>query len=234
MSRRTWVSSLLMLLVVGSAVSAAAQGTIDQCKSTVVANSGVLLACPKGDGDFLTNAIGGTNCQITLTVKDNANVGVAGIPETDMWLVGCNNELLLCGLSSGSSADHPTNAQGQTTFSRALDTGGCSAGLWVVVGGVVLHSPAACSTPLCVPIAVRSVDYKSVGSPCPGDMPCPDSQVTLSDWSWFTTHYPNAANPQAPYFACADFAAPLGAIGLPELSRFTVHYATQAGHKCLQ
>jgi hypothetical protein len=233
MFRRTLLSSLLALIVLLSVVSADAQFLVDPCKSRVVANAGVLLACPQGDGDFLTNAIGGTNCQITLTVKDNANQAIPGMPETDMWLVGCNNELLICGVSSGTNADHPTDAAGQTTFSRALATGGCSTGVWVVVAATVIQNPTTC-TPLCVPIQVRSVDYKSVSSPCAGDLLCPDSQVTLSDWSWFTMHYPTAGNPGASYFPCADFAAPLGTIGLPELSRFTIHYSSQGGHKCVQ
>lgn len=208
-----------------------AQFLVDACKSTVVANAGVVLACPKGDGDYLTNAIGGTNCQITLTVRDHANRVIAGVPATDMWLAGCTDNLLLCGGSSGSSADHDTDAAGMTTFSHPLLAGGCSTGVWVVALGAVIENPVNC-TPLCVPVQVRSVDYKSANSPCPGDQACPDAQVTLSDWSWFTTHYPTAANPGASYLACADFAAPLGSIALPELSKFSIHYL--AGHKCLQ
>jgi hypothetical protein len=228
--------SLVTLFLLVSAAPARAQFLIDPCKSTVVANAGVLMACPKGDGDFLTNAIGGTNCQITLTVKDYANQPVIGLPETDMWLVSCNNSLLICGLSSGSQADHPTDALGQTTFSHPIAAGGCTTGLWVVVEGVVIQSPGNCQ-PLCVPIQVRSVDYKSAGAPgpapCAGDLLCPDSQVTNADFSWFVTHYPNAANPGASYFACADFAAPLGApIGLGDFSKFSVHFYAMVGHKC--
>ena len=89
---------------------------------------------------------------------------------------------------------------------------------------------------LCLPIAVRSPDYKSAGAPgpapCGGDTRCPDSKVTNADFSWFVTHYPTTGNPGATYLACADYAAPLGApIGLADFSKFSVHFAG-AGHKC--
>jgi hypothetical protein len=214
---------------------AAAQGTIDPCKSTATVNPGVVLVCPTGDGDPLTSPVGGGNCQITVTVRDNTNTGIPGIPAEDMWLVGCNNALLLCGGSEGSDADAPTNAAGTTTFSNEPVAGGCEPGLYVVVEGVILQNQGTC-TPLCVPVAVRSPDYKSSGAPgpppCAGDVICPDSKVSNADFSWFNTHYATAANPGAPYAACADFAAPLGApIGLADFSKFTIHFAG-AGHKC--
>jgi hypothetical protein len=209
-------------------------GIVDACLSTVTANAGVVLVCPLGDGNPLTAAVGGVNCQIALTVRDNANVGIAGIPATDMWLVGCNDGLLLCGGSSGSNADLATNASGATTFSNEPIAGGCDTGLYVVVQGVIIQNPGSC-TPKCLPIAARSPDYKSAGSPgpapCAGDIRCPDSKVTNADFSWFVTHYPTAGNPGAAYFSCADFAAPLGSITLADFSSFTVHFAG-AGHKC--
>jgi hypothetical protein len=227
---------LAVILVVGPPRAARAQ-FIDQCKTTAVANPGVVLVCPKGDGDPLTDAIGGVNCQITLTVRDNGNRGVAGVSETDMWLVGCDNGLLLCGLSSGSNADHATDANGTTTFSNEPAAGGCDTGLYVVVQGVIIQGP--CGSPLCLSIAARSPDFKSAGAPgpapCAGDIRCPDSRVTNADFSWFVTHYPTAANPGASYFACADLAAPLGGvIGLADFSKFTIHFyaPSDVGHKC--
>jgi hypothetical protein len=211
-------------------------GIVDTCKSSATANAGVVLSCPLGDGDPLTAPVGGGNCQITLTIRDNANVPIANIPAVDMWLVGCNDGLLLCGGgSSGSPADGPTNANGVTTFSAEPISGGCDTGVFVVYEGIVLQDPATC-LPKCYPIAVRSPDYKSAGAPgpapCAGDIKCPDSRVTNADFSWFVTHYPTTGNPGAPYLACADFAAPLGApIGLADFSKFSVHFAG-AGHKC--
>jgi len=208
---------------------------VDVCNFTLTANAGVVLACPLGDGDPLTAPVGGGSCQITMIVRDVANAPIPGIPAVDMWLVGCNDGLLLCGGSSGSNPDHATDASGTTTFSNEPVSGGCDTGLYVVVQGVVVQDPGTC-LPKCVPIEVRSPDYKSAGapgpSPCGGDLLCPDSRITTADFGWFVTHYPTAANPGAPYLACADYAAPLGApIGLADFGKFVVHYAG-AGHKC--
>jgi len=230
--------ALSMALVCSLAAGdAAAQGIIDMCKSSATYNAGTVLVCPKGDGDPLTSPIGGGNCQITLILRDNSNTPIAGIVAEDMWLVGCNNGLLLCGLSSGSNADGPTNAQGQTTFSNEPAAGGCETGLYIVIQGAVLQGPGHCGSPLCVPIATHSPDYKSAGAPgpppCAADILCPDSRVTNADFSWFVTHYPSAANPGATYLACADIAAPLGTpIGLADFSRFTLHFFMDIGHKC--
>lgn len=209
-------------------IGTANSGIVDACKSTVNSAAGVVLVCPLGDGDPLTAAIGG-NCQITMTVRDNANVGIAGIPATDMWLVGCNDGLLLCGGSTASNADLATDATGSTTYSNEPIASGCDTGLYAVVQGVIIQDSGTCQ-PKCLPIQARSPDYKG-GPACPGDTRCPDSQVTLPDFSWFTTHYPVGATPK-PYFACADYAAPLGSpLGLPDFSKFSVHYAG-SGHKC--
>lgn len=216
-------------------INNANSGIVDPCLSTVTAAAGVVLVCPLGDGDLLTAPVGGGNSQITLTVKDNANAAIPGIPATDMWLVGCNDGLLLCGGSQGSNADAVTNASGTTTFSNEPIAGGCDTGLYAVVQGVIIQNPGSC-TPKCLGIAARSPDYKSAGAPgpapCAGDLKCPDSKVTNADFSWFVTHYPTGANPGATYLACADYAAPLGSpIGLADFSKFTVHFAG-AGHKC--
>jgi hypothetical protein len=210
-------------------------GIVDSCKSTVSANAGVVLICPLGDGDPLTAAIGGVNAQITMTVKDNTNTGIPGVPAVDLWLVGCNDGLLLCGGSQGSNADAATDANGVTHFSQEPVSGGCDTGLYAVFQGRVIQQPGSC-LPLCLPIQTRSPDYKSAGAPgpapCGGDIRCPDSRVTNADFSWFVTHYPTTGNPGATYVACADYAAPLGApIGLADFSKFSVHFAG-AGHKC--
>jgi hypothetical protein len=205
-------------------------GIVDACKSTVTANAGVVLVCPLGDGDALTNAVGGVNAQVSLTVRDATNTGIPGIPATDMWLVGCNDGLLLCGGSSGSNADAATSLSGATTFSQEPTAGGCDTGLFAVVQGVVIQDIATC-LPKCLPIAARSPDYKSVAGCGAIDNRCPDSRVTNADFSWFITHYPTGSNPGAPYLACADYAVALGAISLADFTRFVQHFAG-AGHKC--
>ena len=210
-------------------------GIVNHCNSLLSANAGVVLVCPLGDGDPLNAAVGGVNAQVTLTVRDNTNTGIPNIPAVDVWLVGCNDGLLLCGGSSGSNPDATTNALGVTTFSNEPVSGGCDTGLYAVVQGVVIQEPGAC-LPKCLSIQTRSPDYKSAGAPgpapCGGDIRCPDSRVTNADFSWFVTHYPTTGNPGATYFSCADYAAPLGApIGLADFSKFSVHFAG-AGHKC--
>jgi len=238
MSKRTLVFPFLIAVVV--CLQAADPQTvnsaiIDLCKSTVIANAGVVLVCPLGDGDALTTPVGGGNSQITLTVRDATNTGIPGIPAVDMWLVGCNDGLLLCGNSQGSNADAATDVSGTTRFSNEPVSGGCDVGIYAVVQGYIIQDPGTCF-PKCLQIAARSPDYKSAGAPgpapCAGDVRCPDSRVSNADFSWFVTHYPTAGNPGAGYFTCADYAAPLGApIGLADFSKFTVHFAG-AGHKC--
>jgi len=209
-------------------------GIVDPCLSTVTANAGVVLVCPLGDGDALTAAVGGVNCQVSMVVKDSGGIGIAGIPVTDMWLVGCNDGLLLCGGSQGSNADAATTLTGATTFSNEPVSGGCDTGLFAVVQGIVIQTPGTC-LPKCLAVQARSPDYKSAGAPgppgCAGDIRCPDSRVSLADYNWFSTHYPTAGNPGAPYFTCADYAAPLGTVTLSDYSKFSVHYAG-VGHKC--
>ncbi|HKW15732.1 MAG TPA: hypothetical protein VJS69_14700 [Candidatus Krumholzibacteria bacterium] len=205
---------------------------VDPCKSAVSVSGSafIVLVCPKGDGDALSS-VGAT---ITLTVRDNAGVGVAGIPKTDMWLVGCNDGLLLCGGSQGSLADRATNALGQTTFSNEPNAGGCDTGLYVVAQGIVIQQSGSC-VPYCLPIASRSPDYKSAGAPgpapCSGDVRCPDGKVSMADYNWFITHLRRADSPAATYFACADYAQPFGQISLADYSKFVVHYAG-TGHAC--
>lgn len=203
---------------------------VDPCKSSVSANLGIALICPAGDGDPLSSV----GSRITVTARDGLGVGVPGIPRTDMWLVGCNDGLRLCGGPQGSYADAPTNALGASTFSNEPIASGCDTGLYVVVMGYVIQQAGTCQ-PHCLPIATRSPDYKSAGAPgpapCAGDLRCPDGKVTMTDYSWFTMHYAREENPGAPYMACADMAAPFGSISIADFSRFTVHYIG-AGHQC--
>src|SRR6187399_487356 len=82
---------------------------LDPCKSSVSASPGIALVCPAGDGDALSTI----GCTVTVTVHDNADIGIAGIPKSDMWLLGCAQGLSLCGGVAGSYADRSTNALGQ-------------------------------------------------------------------------------------------------------------------------
>jgi hypothetical protein len=239
------VLSLVAALVCWQAmgIDAVNSGIVDPCLSTVtIANPGTVVpvtVCPLGDGDPFKytgppNPPADYDHTITLTVKDGTGTGIGGIPTVDMWLVGCNDGLLLCGGSSGSNPDVVTSIAGVTTFTQEPQAGGCDTGLYVVVQGVVIQDPATC-LPLCLPIEVRSPDYKSAGAPGPPgcilDLKCPDSKVSSADFSWFTTHFTVGGGPVKPYHACADYAAPFGVNGLSDLSKFTIHFAG-AGHKC--
>ncbi|HEX6790013.1 MAG TPA: hypothetical protein VF247_01765 [Candidatus Krumholzibacteria bacterium] len=236
MSKRKFILPLVAAGVLfGQAVGPDTAGSgIPGCPPTVTANAGVVLVCPSGDGDPLTNAVGGIDAKITLTVSDSGGLPIPGVPASDMWLVGCNDGLLLCGGTQGSQADAATNASGVTTFSNEPISGGCDTGLYVSVQGVLAGDPSTCVL-RCLAIATRSPDYKSAGAPgpapCGGDIGCPDGRVSNADFSWFVTHYVTNSNPGAPYLACADFAAPLGSVTLADFAKFSLHFAG-AGHKC--
>jgi len=216
-------------------------GIVHPCSSTVTVNNpGTLvpfLVCPFGDGDPLKwdgPVPPAYDHLITLTVRDNGGIGVPGIPNTDMWLVGCSNGLLLCGGSQGSNADLATNGSGVTTFSQEPTAGGCDTGLYVVVQGTVIQQAPGCQ-PLCLPIVTRSPDYKSSGAPgppaCVGDLLCPDSKVSPADFGWFVTHYTYSGHPGS-YIACADYVSPYGGtLGSGDFAKFVIHYSG-AGHKC--
>jgi len=100
----------------------------------------------------------------------------------------------------------------------------------VVVEGVIIQDPLNCVLK-CLPIAVRSPDYKSDAGCGAIDAPCPDAKVDDADFSWFAYHYPYPGHP-ATYFACADYAAPLGVpIDLADFVKFSLHFVP--GHHCL-
>jgi hypothetical protein len=61
---------------------------------------------------------------------------VAGIPSSDIWL--WSEEMVLCGGSSSSNADGPTDTEGVTTISGAVASGGYAETVHVVVMGILL------------------------------------------------------------------------------------------------
>jgi hypothetical protein len=216
------VKSSLSVPIVLAALAVVAPGTraiaptdmLDFCNSTFASAAGVHFVCPQGDGDGLA----GAGLTITITVIDQTNVPIPGIPPEDIWLIGCNDLLTLCGGSASINATAPTDANGTTTITGTIATGGCDTGLRVVVQGVVLGG-AACPPPHCLPIDVRSPDQKSsAGGP-------PDGIVTASDHAFFGISY---QSPPKPYLACNDFAAPYGTITLADFAKFGVHF----GHSC--
>lgn len=200
-------------------------GIVNLCNSTAA----VVLAgqpgtpvtayvCPAGDAEsFKVQGF-----YIAVTVKDGLNVGISNVLPTDIWADDCdavNVLILLCGGSSSSSADSLTSSNpsflGKTTMSNTtIAAGNCAVGVVVVIQGGVLDNPAtSCSTKLCLPVHVKSVDL------------APNLIVGLPDLSLFAQGYPpNAFND------CTDYNNS-NTNNLPDLSIFATHFGPP-GHEC--
>jgi len=177
------------------------------CNSTITAQPGVICACPEGDGTSLASA----GLTITLIARDAANLPCR-IPATDMWLIGCSDDLLaLCGGPVATAASQATDADGRTTFTGALAVGGCDpGGVQVVAMGLILGG--GCGVP-CIPIKVKSVDIDR------------NLVVDLVDFASFGAGY---TSPPKTYNECIDYTAPFGSVTLPDFAKFGTH----AGHTC--
>jgi len=205
-------AALLCWQVAG--VSTVNSGIVDPCNSTASSAGGVHFVCPQGDGDALGAAA------ISVTIRDNTNAPVVGIPAADFWLIGCNDLIILCGGAGSINADAATDANGQTTISGDIAGSGCDSGVRVVCQGIVLGN-GACN-PLCLAIQVRSPDQKNAGG---GALP-PDGLVGTADFAFFGTSY---QSPPKPYFSCHDFVGnPYGTITVADFAKFGSHY----NHKC--
>jgi len=181
---------------------------IDHCNMTATSPAGVLFACPQGDGDRL-DARGLT---ITVTVRDNVNQPIPGILPEDIWLIGCNELLALCGGSGAINASGPTDANGQTTIGEAFWAGGCDlGGVRVVVQGFVVGA-GVCGQP-CLPIKVKSADLNN------------NLVVNLVDFATFGAGY---TSPPRPYNECIDYVAPFGTVTLSDYAK----YGSHSGHSC--
>ena len=115
-----------------------------------VASELVSVYCrPDGNGQPL-NAVyahGGTivDATITVTILDMYGDPIVGYPAEEIWLEGPpGSELVFC--FGGSLADGPTDQNGQTTFSQAVQAGGHlysdapPDGLNVLVSGLIAES----------------------------------------------------------------------------------------------
>ena len=189
-------------------------GIVDPCKSTASSATGVNAACPQRDGD----ALGTAGLTVSVTVKDHSDAPIVGLPRTDIWLVGCDLKLFLCGGSAGINAATPTNALGQTTITGKIAAGGCDVGVKVVAQGVVIGG-GACA-PVCLGIAVRSPDLVgAAGGP-------PDLRVNSLDLVKFAADY---RSPPKAYNPCLDYAAPFGVVDLSDFAVFGKHFS----HLCV-
>lgn len=201
------VAALLCLQLAGA--DTVSSGVVDPCNSSASGASGSVVACPQGDGTAL--AAGGLT--ISVTVLDDVNAPVVGVAAADIWLIGCTDALVLCGGSGGINAAAATDINGQTTITGDIAGGGCDVGVRVVVQGIVIGA-GVCADP-CVPLTVRSPDYK-LESPL---------IVQLQDFAKFGVPFPS---PPDAYDACSDFVAPFLNINLQDFSVFGLHWL----HSC--
>jgi hypothetical protein len=186
-------------------------GIVDPCNSTASSGTGVHFICPQGDGDALNSLIGpNPDLTISVTIRDNTNAPVVGIPAADFWLIGCNDLLVLCGGSGSINASGATDSNGETTITGDIAGGGCETGVRVVVQGIILGN-GACA-PICLPISVRGPDLVV------------NLSVTAADFSAFGLAFPPNA-----YSSCVDYVGgPYGTITVADFSKFGLHFT----HAC--
>jgi hypothetical protein len=183
-------------------------GVVDPCFSSASSPAGVIFACPQDDGVLLSVA----GLTINVTVKDNLNVAVAGVPAADIWLIGCNDLIGLCGGSGAINAAAATDVNGQTTITGNIAAGGCDlGGVRVVAQGVVIGA-GVCAQP-CLAIKVKSADFNK------------SLNVNLVDFATFGAGY---QSPPKVYNECIDLTAPFGTVTLPDFALFGSHN----GHTC--
>jgi hypothetical protein len=144
---------------------------------------------------------------ISVIVRDNVGAPIANVAPTDIWNVGCNDLLALCGGSGAINASAPTDVNGQTTITGDIAAGGCDlGGLRVVVQGVVIGA-GVCGDP-CVPVKVKSADTNG------------SLTVNLVDFATFGAGY---TSPPKAYNECIDFVAPFGSVTLPDFAKYGSH-----------
>jgi hypothetical protein len=181
-------------------------GVVDPCNSSASGAAGVLFICPQNDGDLLSTA----GLTISVTVLDNLNAPVVGVPAADVWLIGCTEpNLALCGGSGAISASAATDVNGQTTITGKLAAGGCDlGGVRVVVQGVVIGA-GVCADP-CIAVKMKSADINK------------SLTVNLVDFSIFggASGYPS---PPKPYNECIDYTSPFGTVTLPDFAKYGSH-----------
>jgi hypothetical protein len=182
-------------------------GIIDPCQSTastIATPNTCVLICPQGDGDQLVDK----NATITVVVRDGAGIGIEGVLASDFYLVDCDpiRDMVLCGGSSSSDADAPTDATGSTQMIGDIAAGGCANGLSVIVQGFTIGCPAICMTN----IWVKSPDING------------DLLVNIQDFSLFGQQYP----PQPFTDTCVDYNCD-GIVNLQDFSLFGLHYLHQ-------
>jgi hypothetical protein len=202
-------TAIIIAIALVTNVTEARSLIVDPCMSTATGPPGTVLACPAKDGDEL----GALGLTITVVCRNNQGLPIPGIPATDIWVIGCNDGLILCGGSGAINASGPTDANGMTTITAAFAASGCDlAGVRVVVQGLVIQGPM-CGGGQCIPIKVISPDIDG------------NYQVDLADHAMFAMDYPS---PPKAFNGCLAFAWPHDAVSLAAYAR----YATHHNHGC--
>ncbi len=206
MAMRAWVFVCTWTLIFLFVETCVSQGL---CGSSLSTDGGCWFSCPNGDGDNLS----ATGATISLTAVFVGNP-IEGIPRCDIWVFDCDplRDMVLCGGHRSVNADSVTDADGKTTISGKVASGGCADGIIVVVQGWVVPDPV-CATDMCLPISVRTPDLNG------------SNVVDLADLALFATMFP-----PNPYGMCADLNCD-GAVGLGDLARFAFHFGPP-GHEC--
>ena len=178
---------------------------------TATAPSGVIVACPQGDGD--TFAEGG--CVIEVIAIHRNGTPFVGIPASDIWIIGCTDQFTFCGIAQNAiDADAPTDAQGRTTISGTPAIGNWGNGVAVVVQGE-LATDGASGIPddICIEtVVVRNPDFNG------------DLEVDSQDFTFFGDHWPPLGGT---YHEAADFNND-GVINSADFTEFGNHYL----HSC--
>jgi hypothetical protein len=206
--------ALLCWQVMPASVDSANSGIVDPCSTSASSAGGCWVICPQGDGpplNALSPAAGdGT---IFVTVKDQTGAPVVGVPAADFWLLGWTDNVVLCGGSGSINATAATIGDGTTTIAGSWGAGGCDNGVIVVVQSVVILDPNNWTTPLCLPVLVRSPDVDG------------SLAVDLVDFAMFGDHWQPAGKP---YGECWDYDCDAD-VDLTDFAVFGGHWL----HLCL-
>jgi hypothetical protein len=181
-----------LLLVFATSLYA---GDVDECWSEAGTSCALRVSvCPLGDFELIRGGCGGDADYIWVTVKDDLNVGIEGVPWTDYWMNACDAAQELCLMASPFAADSLTNANGETTFSGRIAAGGCilTGGMYVACQGKTFLDVATCTVPICIDIVIVSPDINV------------DCCVNLSDLTFFGQSYNKALGDDG-YNPCCDY-----------------------------
>lgn len=210
-------AALLCWQVMPAHVNTASSGIVDACSSSASTLGGCWVVCPAGDGaalNALSPAAG--DATINVTVKDGTGAAVPGIPAADFWLVGANDNLVLCGGAGSINATAATDVNGQTTMTGVLAAGGCDDGVLVVVQGTILADVNNSCNPLELAINVRSPDGNG------------DLFITGLDFNQFGNSWTLLGGTYDP---CMDFDCN-ASINSIDFSVFGNHYDASGSHGC--